>query len=59
CPLFAPEPGEKSLLWELDDLDGRNGGSRTIVELNARMIDDLQRIKSISSQGYYIIENEQ
>nr|WP_231577708.1 hypothetical protein [Bacillus sp. L_1B0_8] len=47
------------MLWELDDLDGRNGGSRTIVELNARMIDDLQRIKSISSQGYYIIENEQ
>ncbi|WCH14628.1 hypothetical protein PJW02_32675 (plasmid) [Bacillus thuringiensis] len=47
------------MLWELDDLDGRNGGSRTIVELNARIIDDLKRIKSISSQGYYIIENEQ
>ncbi|MEC2444852.1 vacuolar protein-sorting protein 36 [Bacillus cereus] len=58
-PEFKSFDGEKSLLWELDDLDGRNGGSRTIVELNARIIDELQRIKSISSQGYYIIENEQ
>ncbi|MFV1456944.1 vacuolar protein-sorting protein 36 [Bacillus mycoides] len=58
-PEFKSFDGEKSLLWELEDLDGRNGGSRTIVELNTRIIDDLKRIKSISSKGYYIIENEQ
>lgn len=58
-PEFKDFQGKKSLLWELDDLDGRNGGCRTIVELNARIIDSLERIKLISSQGYYLVENEQ
>lgn len=58
-PEFEGFDGKKSLLWELDDFDGRNGGCRTIVELNARIIDNLERIKLISSQGYYLIENEQ
>ncbi|EJQ01684.1 hypothetical protein [Bacillus cereus] len=58
-PAFKGFDGKKILLWELDDLDGRNGGIRTIGELNTRIIDILKRIKSISSQGYYIIEDEQ
>lgn len=57
-PEFEGFDGEKNLLWELDDLDGRNGGSRTIGELNERIIDKLEFIKSIFNRGYYFIENE-
>lgn len=57
-PEFEGFDGKKSLLWELDDLDGRNGGSRTIEELNERIIDKLEYIRSISNRGYYFIEND-
>ncbi|MGX5430291.1 vacuolar protein-sorting protein 36 [Bacillus cereus] len=57
-PEFEDFNGEKNMLWELDDLDGRNGGYKTIPELNCRIIDHLERIKLLSNQGYYFIQNE-